>query len=104
MDSDLYKEGMKIIALVVLCVLSILCLCGCQYKAYHYRQWDSNGKLIAKTDVVLSACLSKTEAKDIFVVAPDRMLFVGELSQLSDADSVGAVFAAIVEAFMPWWK
>ncbi len=87
----------------ILILTLALLLCGCTSKSYHQREWDPQGNLISKVDVTLFACLTQTQAKDIVVIAEKKMLFVGNFSQVPDAESVKAVFTAIAEVMFPWW-
>lgn len=75
---------------------------GCACKAYHQREWDAQGNLIGKVDVTLVACLTKTQAKDIVVIAEKKMLFVGDFSQVPDAQSIKTL-GAVAEGMFPLW-
>ena len=98
---------MKTTIAMLLCLSILLCLLlcgGCSNKYMHERVWDSDGKLLKDIRVSVSSCLINTEARNIVAVTPEKFLFVGDLSQAPDPAAVHAVFSAIAEAFMPWWK
>ena len=95
---------MKKKILLCLIALMLVVLGGCGNKSLHERVWDADGKLIKRVDVSVWSCLMNTEARNIIAVTEDKFLFVGVLSQVPDPAAVKAVFSAITEAFMPWWK
>lgn len=85
-------------------LLLALLLGGCEIKSLHERVWDSEKNLIKKIDVTVASCLMSTKARNIIAVTSDKLLFVGDFSQVPDPASVKAVFSAVAEAWWPWWK
>jgi len=63
---------------------------GCTAKRYSQREWDAGGNLVAKVDVCLVSVLTKTQAKDIFVLTKGKMMFVGDFSQSPDVQAHAA--------------
>ncbi len=103
-DRHMYqRKRWKLWAPKLIIILALL-RCGCSSKSLHERVWDKDGNLIKRVDVTVRACLTDTKAKNIVAITEDKFLFVGDLSQAPDPASVKAVFSAIAEAMMPWWK
>lgn len=88
----------------IITILLCLMLGGCEIKSLHERVWDSEKNLIKKIDVTVASCLMSTKARNIIAVTSDKLLFVGDFSQVPDPASVKAVFSAVAEAWWPWWK
>ncbi len=74
----------------LLTILLTLLFTGCCIKSYH-----SEG-----TDVLLISFLSKTEVRNIIVATPNKFLFVGDLSQVPDAEALQGGFGLFLDLIL----